>query len=82
MADMTFDPIDVDFEKNADGEVTVARIGFGPHHHLEIRKDRGKTSFALFYTHHGFKADASQLDGELARIIEEVRRGHPDRTVD
>jgi len=39
-------------------------------------------SFVLVATHHGFKADASEVDGELERIIEEVRRAHPETTVD
>jgi hypothetical protein len=82
MADITPDSIDVDSERDANGEVTEARIRFGPHYLVEVRKDRGTVSFVLVATHHGFKADASEVDGELERIIEEVRRAHPETTVD
>jgi type IV secretory pathway TrbF-like protein len=82
MAEITPDSIDVDSEKNANGKVTVARIRFGPHYLVEVRKDRGKVSCVLVATHHGFKADASEVSGELERIIEEVRRAHPDAIVD
>ena len=40
------------------------------------------TSFVLVATHHGFRADASEVDGELERIIEEIRHAHPDAEVD
>ena len=39
-------------------------------------------SFELVATHHGFKADASEVNGELERIIQEVRHAHPDTTLD
>jgi hypothetical protein len=82
MADITANSIDVDSEMDASGEVTVARIRFGPHYLVEVRKERGKVWFELCFTHHGFKADASEVDGELEGIIEEVRRTHPEGTLD
>jgi hypothetical protein len=33
-------------------------------------------------THHGFKADASEVKGELERIVSEVRATHPGSAVD
>ncbi len=74
--------IDVEVDKDDDGAVQRARIRFGPHHAVEVRKEGASTSFALVTTHHGFKADASELDSELARIIEQVRKAHPDLSVD
>ena len=76
------DSIDVECEKGANGEVRVARVRFGPHHRVEVRKDGDTTSFVLVATHHGFKADATHLDGELERIINEVRAAHPGAAVD
>ncbi len=74
--------IDVDVDKDVNGEIQRARIRFGPHHAVEVRKDGGKTSFAVVATHHGFKADASELNSELERIVQEVRATHPDTIVD
>lgn len=80
---MTPHLIDVDSEKNAKGQITVARIRFGPHYVAEVRaEDPEKVVFALVATHHGFEADASEVGGELERIIEDVRRAHPDALVD
>ena len=74
--------IDVNVDKDANGEVQRARIRFGPHHAVEVWKDGGKTSFAVAATHHGFKADASEVNSELERIIQKVRATHPDATID
>jgi hypothetical protein len=74
--------INVDFEEDASGEVKLARIRFGPHYRVEVKKDRGKVSLVLVATHHGFMADASEVSGELERIIEEVRSAHPETAVD
>jgi hypothetical protein len=78
----TANSIDLDVESDANGEVRLARIRFGPHYLVEVRKEEGETLFELSYTHHGFKADASALDGELERLIEEMRLAHPLARVD
>lgn len=39
-------------------------------------------SFTLAYTHHGFRADATEVSGELERIIDQVRAAHPEALVD
>lgn len=69
-------------EKDARGEVTRVRIIFGPHHFVEIDAAGDKTSFAVGYTHHGFRADASDVSSVLEGIVEEVRRQHPELRVD
>jgi hypothetical protein len=74
--------IDVHSETDANGEITLVRVRFGPHYLLEVRKAQRNVSFELCYTHHGFKADASGVDGELERIIEEIRRTHPEASID
>jgi hypothetical protein len=74
--------IDVDVERRANGDVVRARIRFGPHHRVEVWKDNERTSFALVATHHGFKADASDLNGELERIINQIRETNPELAVD
>ena len=53
-----------------------------PSYVLEVRQTANDVSFELVYTHHGFRADASTVSGELEQIIEEARRAHPDKAVD
>jgi hypothetical protein len=56
---------------------------FGPHYYVVLeRRDDGKVNFILGATHHGFKADASEVGGELEELIQEIRRGHPQLVVD
>jgi hypothetical protein len=74
--------IDVDVEQDDNGDVRRAKIRFGPHHAVEVWKDGEKTLFALVATHHGFKVDASELNGDLERIINQVREANPDAAVD
>jgi hypothetical protein len=75
-------PIEVGVERDESGEITTARIRFGPHFLVQVRDEAGRVSFELVATHHGFRADASELDGELERLTEEIRRFHPDLAVD
>jgi hypothetical protein len=74
--------IGVTIERSPSGEITRARIRFGPHHEVEVWDENGRTRFSLVATHHGFAADASEVPSELERIIEEIRRSHPDLVVD
>jgi len=61
---------EADVQTDANGVIANVRLVFGPHH------------FVTGTTHHGFLADASIVDSELERIINEVREAHPDLTVD
>ncbi len=75
-------PIEVSVEHDRDGEVTQARIRFGPHYVVEVDREGERVLFSLVATHHGFAADASEVGGELERIVQDVRRLHPHRAVD
>ncbi len=73
----------VEIKKDDQGAYRQVRIVFGPHHFVELhREEDGKVSFVLGATHHGFKADASEVSGELYRLIEEIRENHPEKQVD
>ena len=73
----------VDTKKNEKGEYEHVRLVFGPHYYVELRRESdGTVTFVVGATHHGFKADASQLSGELENIINEVRKTHPEASVD
>lgn len=74
---------EVDFKKSKSGTITNVRIVFGPNYFVELhRKPKGKVEFVLGATHHGFHADASEVDGELENFINEVRTTHPGNLVD
>ena len=53
------------------------------HYFVQLNlEDLGGVTFVLGATRHGFKADASQVNGELEKIIYEVRGNHPGNLVD
>ena len=55
-------------------EVITNQLVFGPHYFVQLKlEDLGAVTFVLGATHHGFKADASQVNCELEKIIYEVR---------
>jgi hypothetical protein len=73
----------VKVEKDDQGTYTRVRLVFGPHYFVELEREQsGTVTFVLGATHHGFKADASEVSGELERIINEVRETHPETVVD
>ncbi len=74
---------EVETSKDRDGNYDRVRIKFGPHHSVEVKRGAsGSVTFDLRYTHHGFKADASNLDGELEQIINSVRDDFPGNSID
>lgn len=73
----------IEAEKDREGNYDRVRVVFGPHHYVELNRDSsGSVSFELGATHHGFKADASKVDGDLEKIINSVRRDFPRNVVD
>ena len=74
---------EIDIQKDENGKYKDVRIEFGPHYFLELhRGELGAVTFVLGATHHGFKADASEVDGELERFIGKIRKAHPNNLVD
>jgi hypothetical protein len=73
----------VEIRKNAEGQVRHVRLVFGPHYFVEVLVDADeKVSFTVGFTHHGFRADASKVNGELETFIEEIRQAHRENKVD
>lgn len=73
----------IDVDKDDEGNASHVRVVFGPHYFIELhREDTGGVTFVLGATHHGFKADASEVKGELEGLINEVREAHPENAVD
>ncbi len=73
----------IDIEKDSKGRYKDVRIVFGPHYFVELhRNSNGKVTFVLGATHHGFKADASEVSGELEQFINQIRDKYPKNLVD
>jgi len=49
------------------------KIVFGPHHYINITKERDKVTFNIGATHHGIEVDASVVDSETYKMIEFMR---------
>lgn len=64
------------------GNPIMVAIKFGPHFYLIIEEKEGKISFSLGATHHGFTADASEVNAKLENIINYVREKFPETVCD
>ena len=58
------------------------QVLFGTNYFLEIVEDDGRVNFLLGAHHTGFKADASELKGELHQYISEVEERHPESAME
>lgn len=68
---------------DSEGNYTDVRFHFGPHYFVELRRtESNRVTFKLGATHHGFEADASDIGGDLERIIDLVREHEPQLIVD
>jgi hypothetical protein len=54
------------------------QVLFGTNYFLEIIENESKVEFLLGAHHTGFKADASELQGELQKYIREIEERHPE----
>ncbi|HEX2230129.1 MAG TPA: hypothetical protein VHM64_23585 [Candidatus Binatia bacterium] len=54
------------------------QVLFGTNYFLEIVDNDGRIEFLLGAHHTGFKADASELQGELHKYISEILERHPE----
>jgi hypothetical protein len=68
---------EVEVEKDAKGNIQAVRFAFGPHYFVQVQRENGKAVFYFGATHHGIKADASEVNGELERFVEELKTAHP-----
>jgi hypothetical protein len=58
------------------------QVLFGPNYFLELVENEGRVRFLLGAHHTGFKADASELQGELQKYISEVQERHPESALE
>ena len=73
---------EVTVEKGPEGNFKSVQLVFGPHYFLDLFEENGQVTLILGATHHGFRADASQVGGELDQFIYEIRERHPDSVTD
>ena len=73
----------VEETKDTSGKYKRVRVTFGPHYCIELNAlESGGVSLSLVATHHGFRADASKVNGELEKIIQAVRGAFPKNLID
>ena len=58
------------------------QVLFGTNYFLEIVENDGQVNFLLGAHHTGFKADASELNGDLHAYISEVQERHPESALE
>ena len=58
------------------------QVLFGTNYFLEIVENDGRVEFLLGAHHTRFKADASEVNGELQKYISEVQQRHPESAVE
>ena len=72
--------LSVDVVKGKGGvEVVVVRLA---PHHLVVITGGAKPTVSLACTHHGFVAEAYELNGQLEQVINHVRKHFPKLRVD
>lgn len=70
-------------EYDEQGKIKRVYVQFGPHYFVDIMpNENGDLTLYMGATHHGFKARATDVGGELEGIIYEIRDKHPDLSID
>lgn len=73
---------EIDIKKYRDGRYRQVLVTFGPHHGVNIFEKDGRVFFELVATHHGFRADATDVPSELEKLIYEIMDNHQDIVID
>lgn len=73
----------VNVTKDDNGEIKLIKVIFGPHYFLRIELDENQeVTFTIGATHHGVKFNANQVNGELEKVIEFLRKNYPNNVID
>ena len=73
----------ISIQRHENGSIGKVRIVFGPHHFVELHSDiEGHVDFWLGTTHHGIRADASDVNSPLERMVGAARKQFPKNTLD
>lgn len=65
-------------EGNRENGYKRVQVLFGTNYFLEIVENDGRVELLLGAHHTGFKADASEAQGELYHYINEITERHPE----
>ena len=65
-------------EGNRETGYKRVQVLFGTNYFLEIIDNDGRIEFLLGAHHTGFKADASEIQGQLQKYISEIKDRHPE----
>jgi hypothetical protein len=65
-------------EGSRDAGYKRVQVLFGTNYFLEIVDTDGRVSFLLGAHHTGFRADASEPQGQLEKLISEIQQRHPE----
>lgn len=68
--------------KDESGNTTSINVLFGPHYFLEIKEVDNRVNVELGVTHHGFKADASEVGKGLEERIWMIKEKFPEASFD
>ena len=69
-------------EGSRDAGYKRVQVLFGTNYFLEIVDTDGRVSFLLGAHHTGFRADASEPQGQLQKFISEVQQRHPESSLE
>lgn len=58
------------------------QVLFGTNYFLDIVENDGRVQFLLGAHHTGFRADATEMQGELCRYISAVLERHPESALE
>lgn len=58
------------------------QVLFGTNYFLEIVEEEGRVHLLLGAHHTGFKADASEVKGDLQKYISEIQERHPESALE
>jgi hypothetical protein len=58
------------------------QVLFGTNYFLDIVENDGRVEFLLGAHHTGFKADATEVQGDLYKYINEVLERHPESAIE
>jgi hypothetical protein len=65
-------------QRDAQGQIKSVRLVFGPHHFVDVYLENDRVQCAIGATHHGIRADAADVPSNFERMIDELKRSHPD----
>jgi len=65
-------------EGNGESGYKRVQVLFGTNYFLEIVDNEGRVEFILGAHHTGFKADASEVQGQLQKYTAKLRDRHPE----